>query len=66
MGKKVLHRNICAIRFAAKKSGSKFGVGSGVLLSSNIVLTAAHNIYDKDTDCEYDKTVYKVYVGAIG
>ena len=66
MGRKKLHRNICAIRFAAKKSASRFGVGSGVLLSRNIVLTAAHILYDKDANCEYDRAGYKVYVGAIG
>jgi V8-like Glu-specific endopeptidase len=40
------------------------GCGSGVLISKNLVLTAAHNIYDKDYNFEYSD--FKVYLGANG
>ena len=39
-------------------------MGSGVLISKNIVLTAAHNIYNRVQG--YENTAFKVYFGADG
>jgi V8-like Glu-specific endopeptidase len=58
----VTHRSIGAITFLTKKK--RFAVGSGILISKNIVLTAAHNIYDKDYNCE--NSDFRFYVGANG
>jgi V8-like Glu-specific endopeptidase len=38
--------------------------GSGVLLSKNLVLTAAHNLYDKESQQELDKQTYRFYYQA--
>ena len=38
--------------------------GSGVLVSKDIILTAAHNIFDKKKMTEH--TDFKVYIGACG
>jgi V8-like Glu-specific endopeptidase len=43
--KYVLHRSIVAITFLNKQKSML--TGSGVLISPNLVLTAAQNIYDK-------------------
>jgi V8-like Glu-specific endopeptidase len=40
------------------------GHGSGVAISPTIILTAAHNIYDKEYKCE--NTKFKFYLGADG
>jgi V8-like Glu-specific endopeptidase len=37
-------------------------VGSGVLISRDLVLTAAHNLYDKEQKKENDD--FKFYLGA--
>jgi V8-like Glu-specific endopeptidase len=60
--KSVQHRSIGALIFYIKNKGP--GCGSGVIVSKNLVLTAAHNIYDKDYDCE--NTDFKFYLGANG
>jgi V8-like Glu-specific endopeptidase len=44
--------------------GKKMAVGSGVLISRDLVLTAAHNLYDKDVGQENE--VFKFYIGASG
>jgi V8-like Glu-specific endopeptidase len=57
---------------------SKVTCGSGMLISKNLVLTAAHNLYDKDLSLlqqlkgqtnlkklEYDKTKFRFYNGEI-
>lgn len=46
----VAHRSIGAIRFLTP--GKICGVGSGVAISRDLVLTVAHNIYDKDYKAE--------------
>ena len=38
--------------------------GSGVLVSRDIILTAAHNIFDKELKSE--NTNFKIYIGANG
>jgi V8-like Glu-specific endopeptidase len=42
----------------------KMAVGSGVLISRDLVLTAAQNLYDKDVGQENE--VFKFYLGASG
>ena len=42
----------------------KLGAGSGVLISRDIILTAAHNLYEKRLKCR--NSDFKVYVGANG
>jgi V8-like Glu-specific endopeptidase len=39
-------------------------VGSGVLISRDLILTAAHNLYDKDLRKENEE--FKFYLGACG
>jgi hypothetical protein len=41
----VNHRSIGGMTFLTKLKQT--GIGSGVLISKNLFLTAAHNIYDK-------------------
>ena len=65
-GKSRLHQSICAIRFASIKKSAKYGFGSGVLISKDVVLTVAHNVYDKDQSAEPDMSGYEVYVGVNG
>ena len=47
-GKETLHRTVCAITIAPKSRHDKFGYGSGILISKDVVLTAAHILYDRD------------------
>jgi hypothetical protein len=42
----------------------RMAVGSGVLISRDLVLTAAHNLYDKDVGKKNE--VFKFYIGASG
>jgi V8-like Glu-specific endopeptidase len=58
----IKYRSIGALTFFNKKKQP--GCGSGVLISNNLVLTAAHNIYDKAYECE--NTGFRFYVGAHG
>jgi V8-like Glu-specific endopeptidase len=44
--KTVMHRSIGALIFY--NSRQQLCVGSGVAISPNLVLTAAHNVYDKE------------------
>lgn len=60
--KEILHRSVGAITFLNKYK--KFATGSGVLISRNIILTAAHNFYDKQRLSE--NTDFKFYLGADG
>jgi hypothetical protein len=71
----ILHRSIGAFRFF-NHNLRVFG-GSGVLLSKNIVLTVAHNLYDKNRSSatkkkekdlkkyEYDRLRFRFYNGEI-
>jgi hypothetical protein len=69
-----MHRSIGALTFLNKSKLPR--VGSGVLISKNLVLTVAHNIYDlensskqkdkSDTklkEYELDKSTYLFYAG---
>jgi V8-like Glu-specific endopeptidase len=58
----LLHRSIGAITFLNKNK--QLGMGSGVLISPNLVLTVAHNIYDRAYNCENEE--FKFYLGADG
>jgi V8-like Glu-specific endopeptidase len=60
--KSTLHRSMVALTFV--NGMRKLCVGSGVLISPNLVLTAAHNVYDKNYQSEHDN--FKVYQGADG
>lgn len=40
------------------------GSGTGFLISSDIILTAAHNLYSQKT--RYEHTDFKLYLGADG
>jgi V8-like Glu-specific endopeptidase len=60
--KSVMHRSMVALTFL--DGMRRPCVGSGVLISPNLVLTAAHNVYDKEYKCEHD--CFKVYQGADG
>ena len=52
-----LHRFIVAITFIDGKNQKRYG--SGVLISRNAVLTAATNVYDRETKWPYsDIRVY--------
>ena len=56
---KVAHRSICGIMYLHKNKIVK--CGSGILLSKNIVLTAALNCFDKKINSEH--TNFKIYFG---
>jgi V8-like Glu-specific endopeptidase len=43
--KQKLHRSIGALSFLTPNK--RVAAGSGVLISRNLILTAAHNLYDK-------------------
>ena len=62
----MVHQSICAIRFAHKAKSTKLVYGSGVLISKDIVLTVAHNIFDKKHKDEADPLDYEIYVGVNG
>jgi V8-like Glu-specific endopeptidase len=60
--KTFIHQSIGAFTFT---NSSKFPcAGSGVLVSRNLILTAAHNLYDKKTNQELNKKSYRFYLQA--
>ena len=57
----VLHKSIGALIVRAING---FGKGTGMLISPNLVLTAAHNLYNSTTGEEH--TDFKFYPGQNG
>jgi V8-like Glu-specific endopeptidase len=55
------HDSIAAIII---KWGDKSFIGSGFLISSNLILTCAHNLHNDKTLAH--KKMIKVYVGVLG
>jgi V8-like Glu-specific endopeptidase len=60
--KSLLHRSIGALTFLNKIK--KLAKGSAALISPNLILTVAHNIYDKSYQHEND--FFKFYLGVDG
>ena len=58
-----MNNNIGSIIYKTTHDHRK-GFGTGILISSNLVLTCAHNVYDK----KYSKTNYEIefYHGLCG
>ena len=57
------HYNLGVLTFMSRREGN-MGNGTGTLISSNIVLTTAHNLYNRNTgEFYYD---FKFYPGANG
>ena len=44
----LLHRSIVALGYENPLIKNTYLYGSGVLISKNLVLTAAHNLFDKE------------------
>jgi V8-like Glu-specific endopeptidase len=55
------HRWIGALIF--KDKFGRPGKGSAVLISNNLILTAAHNIYDKEYECKRCK--FQILLGRL-
>ena len=60
--KEVLHRSVGALTFLNRNK--QFKAGSGVLISRDTILTAAHNIFDQM--CRVENSGFKFYLGADG
>jgi V8-like Glu-specific endopeptidase len=60
--KQPCHRWIGALTFEVSKG--QVGKGSAILISSNLILTVAHNIYDRKYQTSHTK--FKFYLGACG
>ncbi len=58
-----MHRWVGALKWKTGLGYDAFG--SGVLISKNLVLTAAHNIFDHDYK-ELKTKEFKFYMGAYG
>ena len=58
----ILHRSIAALTFIDGKKQPT--AGSGVFISRNLMLTAAHNLYDRREHTE--NKIFKFYCGASG
>jgi V8-like Glu-specific endopeptidase len=53
----ILHRSIVALTFLTPYK--QYAVGTGFLISANLVLTAAHNLYEKRYNLENED--FKLY-----
>lgn len=60
--KDILHRSLGALTFLSRHRIP--GSGSGVLISEDTILTAAHNIFDRKLKA--DNIGFKFYIGADG
>jgi V8-like Glu-specific endopeptidase len=60
--KTLLHRSIGALTFINQVK--KMAKGSAAIISPNLILTAAHNIFNKSYQKEYDD--FKFYLGVDG
>jgi V8-like Glu-specific endopeptidase len=58
----MIYQSIGGFTFINVKKESS--AGSGVLISRNLVLTAAHNLYDKKSQQEFNKKSYRFYYQA--
>jgi V8-like Glu-specific endopeptidase len=56
------HKWIGALTFQVQKG--QFGTGTAVLISKNLILTAAHNVYDRKYQIFHTK--FKFYLAACG
>jgi V8-like Glu-specific endopeptidase len=56
------HKWIGALTFQVRKG--TVGKGTAVLISKNLILTAAHNLYDRDLKTSHTK--FKFYLAACG
>jgi hypothetical protein len=56
------HRLIGVLLFTVKGGG--IGRGTAVLISKNLIMTVAHNIYDRNYDCE--NTNFEFFPSACG
>jgi V8-like Glu-specific endopeptidase len=54
----IIHRSIGALTF--RDCFNRPAIGSATIISKDLILTAAHNIYDKDRNLEY--TQFKFYL----
>ena len=63
---KPMHRHIGALTFSSRRTPD-LGKGSGTLISPDLVLTAAHNIYNADTgEVHFNFRFYPGHCGLLG
>lgn len=58
------HRSLGAITSTNHRNGTVHG--TAILISRNLILTAAHNIYSRDGSRSAEHTDFKFYLGASG
>jgi V8-like Glu-specific endopeptidase len=59
-----MHKHIGALNFISSLREGQFGMGTGLLVSPNLVLTCAHNLYNPATGEMYRD--HKFYHGQCG